>query len=132
MFCFFLTTIGWWLWNGVLSSAYAPAPSIYSVRHGFTDTYGKDPLWWATLFGVLGVLGMIEMVRKIVKRVLVGMGLWRWGMGAWGKGIEGLDVEVWQEMEKDPVVWEKLKKLAAARDGDEEDGDGEQEEEEVA
>lgn len=119
MFCFFLTTIGWWAWNGFLSGVYTPAPSIYAVRDGFTDTYGRDALWWATLFGVLGVLGLIEMVRKMIKRVFVGMGLWRWG--AWGQGGEGLDVEVWQELERDPVVWERLKKLAAGEEGDEEE-----------
>ncbi|SPO04259.1 related to ATPases [Cephalotrichum gorgonifer] len=95
--------------------------SIYAVRDGITKTYGRDALWWATLFGVLGVLGMIEMTRRIVKRVLVGMGLWRWGV--WGEVGEGLDVEVWQELEKDPVVWERLKRLAA--------GKGEEDEEEV-
>lgn len=120
MFCFFLTTAGWWMWNGALSSAYAPAPSIYAVHDGFSKTFGPDPLWWATLFAVLGVLGMIEMVRKIVKRVFVGMGLWRWG-----KGIEGLDVEVWQEMERDPVVWEKLKRLAAGEEEEGEEKEGE-------
>ncbi|MBE3048065.1 hypothetical protein IMZ48_37265 [Candidatus Bathyarchaeota archaeon] len=121
MFSFFLTTAGWWLWNGVLSAVYNPSPSIYAVRHGFSDTFGRDPLWWATLFGVLGVLGLVEMARRIAKRVFVGMGLWRWG--PWRRGLEGLDVEVWQEMEKDPVVWERLKRLAAGEEVEDEEGE---------
>jgi phospholipid-translocating ATPase len=116
LFCFFLSTAGWWLWSGIISSVYPRQPSIYSVRDGLTQTFGRDPVWWATLFGVLAVLGMIEMVRKIAMRWLVGPGARRWKL--WRPGAPGLDVEVWQELEKDPVVWERLRVLAAGEDGD--------------
>ena len=73
---FFVTTIGWWVWNFFLCGVYARENPIYKVRDGFTKTFGPDPLWWATLFGVLAVMGLMEMVLKIVKRRLVGFGLY--------------------------------------------------------
>ncbi|CAI4217136.1 unnamed protein product [Parascedosporium putredinis] len=76
MFCFFLTTIGWWAWQGFLSGSYARTPSIYAVRDGFAKTFGPDPAWWATLFAVLGVLGLLDFSRKLVKRTLIGLDLW--------------------------------------------------------
>ena len=117
MFCFFLTTIGWWAWQGFLSGSYAPTPSIYAVRDGFSKTFGPDPMWWATVFAVLGVLGLLDFTRKLAKRTLIGLNVWRWP--PWKPRVAGeLEVEVWQEMEMDPVIWKKLQRLAAGH-GDE-------------
>jgi phospholipid-translocating ATPase len=132
VFSFFLTTLGWWAWNAFLSGVYARRPSIYAVRDGFTHTYGRDLAWWATLLVVLGALGLLELSLKIVKRRLIGLGLYRlkpWkGRGDPGEGVEDWDLEVWQEMEQDPVMRERLRKMANG----EEDGDGEDEDEEDA
>jgi phospholipid-translocating ATPase len=118
---FFVTTIGWWGWNAFLSAVYARSSPIYKVRDGFTDTFGPDPLWWTTLFGVLAVMGLVEMVLKILKRRLIGFGLYNveswlfWkkkSRNSGGGGLEGeggrqrdreaeWEVEIWQELEKD-------------------------------
>jgi phospholipid-translocating ATPase len=118
MFCFFLTTIGWWAWSGFLSGIYTRAPSIYAVRDGFTSTFGRDPVWWATLFVVLAALGALDLGLRLAKRALIGMGLWTWPP-VWlgGRGEDDVDkdvwdVEVWQEMEQDPAVWARLKALS--------------------
>jgi len=134
---FLITVAGWWAWNAFLSGVYAPAPSPYDVRGGFASGFGADPAWWLTLLLVLTVLVVAELGYKAVKRSLVVAGLWkyRWQWLAWwrrekparcGRPAEGdgLDdpeewgLELWQEMERDPVVRERLRLMLKA----EEDG----------
>lgn len=115
----------------ILSAVYPPSPSgPYAIRGTFTKVYGDDPIWWATLFITLSILGGIELVGKAGKRNLRVAGLWQWP--PWEKGsltdnVEEWDLELWQEMEKDPAVRERLRKLA----DDEPEEKEEEEEEEV-
>ncbi|KAI9171488.1 Phospholipid-transporting ATPase [Paramyrothecium foliicola] len=130
---FFVTTIGWFAWLSFLDGVYNARPSgTYNIRNSFTELWGKDALWWATLFIVLGIIGLLEIVAKAVKRKLIIAGLWKWpswrGDGSVGSSnAEDLELEVWQELEQDPVIWEKLKKMAR----DEEDAPGAEYEEEL-
>lgn len=124
--CFFITFAGWWAWNAFLSGVYAPAPSPYSVRDAFKSTFGPDPVWWATLIIVLFVLGLIDLMVKATRRNLIVAGLWKWP--PWkrkrtlGDSVEEWDLEIWQELEQDPRVRERLKM------GSKEDGNGEEHE----
>jgi len=129
---FFVTTIGWFAWNGFLDGVYAAKPSgPYAIRDTFTNTFGRDPTWWGTLFLVLGFLGLMDLVVKVAKRNLRVSGLLRWP--PWGEkskedddGIvaDELELEIWQELEQDPVIWEQLKRMA--RDEEEEDYEDEE------
>jgi phospholipid-translocating ATPase len=125
MISFFVTVSGWFAWNAFLSGVYARAPSPYSVRDGFTTTFGPDPVWWATLVVVLAVLALMELTFKTVKRNLIMAGLWklppwsRWGkLGAasGGDSVEEWDLGLWQEMEMDPVVKERLVSICQAEE----------------
>ncbi|KAI1031793.1 hypothetical protein LB504_000959 [Fusarium proliferatum] len=125
MVSFFVTTIGWFAWLSFLDAAYAGSPSgPYAIRNSFTEQFGADAVWWATLFIVLGLLGLFEIVLKCVKRLLLIAGLWDWppwGKSRRGENIEEWDVELWQELEQDPTLRERLKRLARDEQVEEED-----------
>lgn len=130
MFSFFLTTWGWFAWLSFLDGVFAGYPSgTYNIRDSFTHRFGRDALWWSTVFIMLGMLGMLELAIKVVKRQLLVAGLWKWppwGVSRAGENVEEWNLEIWQELEQDPVVWEKLKKMAS-----EDDEEVEEEEQEV-
>lgn len=113
---FFVTTIGWFAWNCFLSGVFAASPSgPYAIRDTFIHLWGDDPVWWATMFVVLGILGLIELAGKTVKRNLRVAGLWKlrpWRKDGAAENAEEVDLEVWQEMEQDPVVRERLRRMA--------------------
>ncbi|KAF7536120.1 hypothetical protein G7Z17_g13093 [Cylindrodendrum hubeiense] len=115
MFSFFLTTWGWFGWLCFLDAVYAPQPSgTYAIRKGFTTLFGGDAVWWSTVFIVLGLIGLMEIVLKAVKRQLLLAGLWKWPpwkQSRIGDNIEEWDVELWQELEQDPVMRERLRLL---------------------
>ncbi|KAF5595869.1 phospholipid-transporting ATPase DNF3 [Fusarium subglutinans] len=125
MVSFFVTTIGWFAWLCFLDAAYAGSPSgPYAIRNSFTELFGDDAVWWSTLFIVLGLLGLFEIVLKCVKRLLLIAGLWDWppwGKSRRGDNIEEWDVELWQELEQDPALRERLKRLARDEQVEEED-----------
>jgi phospholipid-translocating ATPase len=122
---FFVTTIGWFAWLSFLDAAYAPQPSgPYAIRDSFTTLFGDDAVWWATLFIVLGLIGLFEIVLKCVKRLLLMHGLWDWppwGKSRRGENIEEWDVELWQELEQDPALRARLKRMACNEPVEEED-----------
>ncbi|CAJ2513049.1 Uu.00g011680.m01.CDS01 [Anthostomella pinea] len=121
---FSITFAGWWAWNGFLEGAYSPQPSPYDARGGFANTFGKDPVWWLTLIIIVLVLISIEFACKAAKRQLILAGLWRWP--PWKRedldeNLENWSRELWQELEKDPVVRERLRQ--ALNEGEEGDND---------
>lgn len=112
---FFITVGGWWLWNSFLSLAYSDNLSPYDVKSGFLEGFGKDPVWWLTLLLTWAVLLTVELIWKSVKRYSASGRKWPWrrnGPRPGGKNAEELDLELWQEMERDPAVREKLRRLA--------------------
>ncbi|KAH7163140.1 hypothetical protein B0J13DRAFT_30594 [Dactylonectria estremocensis] len=125
MFSFFLTTWGWFAWLSFLDGVYAPKPSgTYAIRDGFTTLFGADAVWWSTVFIVLGLIGLMEMAIKAVKRQLLLLGLWSWPpwkQSRVGDNIEEWDVELWQELEQDPLMRERLQRLSRDEPLDEED-----------
>lgn len=75
------------------------------------------------MFLVLGFLGIMDISIYLVKRNLRVAGLLRWDF--WRKEdevvAEHLDLEIWQELEQDPVMFAKLKRMARDEDLDDED-----------
>ncbi|PHH88534.1 hypothetical protein CDD83_7414 [Cordyceps sp. RAO-2017] len=114
---FFLTTVGWWAWLSFLDEVFPLMPSGPNAVHdSFTKHWGQDAAWWATVFLVLTVLGAIGACGKVVKRQMLLAGFWQWP--PWRRrrrlsdNVEEWDLELWQELEQDPVVREQLRALA--------------------
>ena len=85
---------GWWLWNLVLSAVY-PQKGIYDVRDGLLQRFGKNALWWFTLAMVVTSVWTFEIALRCFK----------------GLVMES-DVEVFQELEKDPLVNQRFEEHA--------------------
>lgn len=146
--CFAITIAGWFAWQGFLNGAYAAQPSPYAVRGSFAHTFGPDLLWWVTLVIVLVVLVVLETSYRTVKHRLVVAGLWgvdvlrargRRCRGADDAGggddnVEDWQIELWQELEKDPAVRARLRQMLEDEErgiaGDNNDGPDTIEEEE--
>ncbi|KAI1308050.1 hypothetical protein F5Y03DRAFT_350954 [Xylaria venustula] len=116
MGAFGITVSGWWAWQAFLSGVYTLQPSPYDGRGGFVNTFGKDTLWWALLFGVLLILIGLDIAFKFAKRGLIKYDLWNWP--PWRRkdadddpeNCENWDRQLWQELEQDPVVREHLQR----------------------
>jgi phospholipid-translocating ATPase len=83
-------------------------------------------VWWSTLFIVLGLIGLMEIVMKCSKRLLLVGGLWQWppwGQSRRGDNIEEWDVELWQELEQDPAMRQRLQRLSRDKPVDEDEPD---------
>jgi phospholipid-translocating ATPase len=116
---FGITVSGWWAWNAFLASAYSDNLSPFDVRDGFDKGFGKDPNWWLVLVVALAVLATLELGWKSVRRNLAMAGqwpLWKRRKVEGTKNAEELDLGVWQEMERDPVIRQKLRSLAREDD----------------
>ncbi|KAK4189442.1 hypothetical protein QBC35DRAFT_493226 [Podospora australis] len=134
---FGITFAGWWIWQVALAGLYQAGIFPYIVKTAFFTSFGNDAAWWVAFFAVQGCLAMLELIYRSVKRDLVVAGLWKVGRqwlalstwkravgdrGRWEEGKEGKegdgsfledwDVELWQVMERDPVVKEKLGEMS--------------------
>ncbi|KAK3690751.1 drs2 neo1 protein [Vermiconidia calcicola] len=114
---FAITTSGWYAWIAFLSFAYSDNLSPFDIKHSLEKDYGKDPNWWLVLLVTLAVLVAIELVWKTLRRDMALAGWWslwrRWRHDSDNaKNPEELDLEVWQEMQREPAIREKLKRLA--------------------
>ncbi|XWW96555.1 hypothetical protein V2A60_004532 [Cordyceps javanica] len=123
---FFVTTIGWFAWVSFLDAIFGASPSgPYDLKYSFRYKWGPDPVWWATLFAVLGALGLMELAMKVAKRHLILGGVWKWPpwkQPGLSENVEEWDLELWQELEQDPVVQAKLKMMAREHDEQEIEG----------
>lgn len=123
MSCFFVTTIGWFVWLSFLDGIFGKSPSgPYDIHYSFRNKFGPDAVWWSTLFAVLGVLGLIEITLKVLKRHLILGGVWKWPpwkQPGLSENVEEWDLELWQELEQNPVVKAKLRLMAREHDGQE-------------
>lgn len=129
MFCFCLTTWGWFAWNAFLDGVFEKFPSgPYAIRDGFTQTWGRDPTWWSTLFLVLSFLGLLEVVGKVILRHVSIASICQWP--PWQAreskdNPEEWSLEMWQEMEQDPAMKARLRRMARDDHGDEDADDDE-------
>lgn len=90
VFAMVLSIGGWWLWNLALSAIYSNNV-IYDVRDGLLHRFGRNALWWLTLVMVVASVWTFEIALRCLKGLL----------------LES-DVEVFQELEKDPLVKQKF------------------------
>ena len=74
---------------------------------------------------------VVELVWKSVRREMAVAGRWPpwrglgWGGVGRGRTAEELDVGVWQEMQRDRVVWERLRELAGEEEEEVDDDEDE-------
>ncbi|KAF2212436.1 hypothetical protein CERZMDRAFT_121244 [Cercospora zeae-maydis SCOH1-5] len=123
---FFVTVGGWWAWNGFMSAVYANNISPFNVKGGFQYVFGQDPMWWLTLLLAFGVLCTMEWGYSAAKRNLVLARCWPpWKFTKWHRdrnaNAEDLELELWQEMEQDPVIRAKLGRMARNEEDEEEE-----------
>ena len=86
---------GWWLFNVVLSALYGKN-IIYDVRGALFYRFGRDATWWLTLVVIIFAIWALEVSIRCLKR-------------CWAQ----TDVEVFQELEKDPFVKQRFKQHAS-------------------
>lgn len=127
---FTITVGGWFAWNGFMASIYSNNLSPYDVKGGFNGTFGGDLNWWLALILAMIILITLELVYDGVKRNLIAARMWpRWRhflpkFGKDGDGehedvevAEDMEIELWQQMERDPVIAEQLRGMAGEEGG---------------
>lgn len=90
----FLSIGGWWLFNLILSAIYGKN-TIYDVKRGLLDRFGRNALWWLTLIVTIIAVGTFEIAIKCLRGLLTQS-----------------DVEIFQELEKDPMLKQRFEEHA--------------------
>ncbi|KAI9718392.1 MAG: hypothetical protein M1812_004113 [Candelaria pacifica] len=93
---FVLCVGGWFLWDMLLSALYTNN-TVYNVKQGFLDRFGRNPLWWLVLILIVSACVVFEL-----------------GVIALRSAYWPTDADVFQELEKDPSIRERFEKAAAA------------------
>ena len=113
---FLITTGGWWAWNGFMAHAYSSNLSPYDVKGGFSNNFGRDFNWWLAVILALAVLAILELSCKLVRRLYNFSGtktnVWRGIRKHSSDKNARLEVRRWQELERDPVVRDILRRAA--------------------
>ena len=91
----FLSVGGWWLWNICLSLIYANNV-IYRVKDGFLSSFGRNLLWWTTLFLIVVAVCTFEIVIRAGRTALF-----------------PTDVDTFQEYEQDREVRKRFEEAAS-------------------
>ena len=86
---------GWFLWNVILSAIYKDN-TIYDVKDGLLDRFGRNGLWWLTALVIILAVWTFEIMVKMTKV-------------AWRPS----DVDEFQQLEKNKACWERIKRAAA-------------------
>ena len=90
----FISIGGWFLWNIILSSTYSNN-TIYDVKEGFLERFGRNALWWLTLILIVTACWALEIGVKVVKR-------------AWLPS----DADLFRELEQDPQIKSRFEQAA--------------------
>jgi phospholipid-translocating ATPase len=109
-----------------MSGIYGNNISPYDVKGGFQYGFGRDPNWWATFFIAMAVLCGMELAYGSVKRGLIRERMWppwkftrRYRNG--NENAEDLELELWQEMERDEGIRRQLGRMARGEFNDDDD-----------
>lgn len=90
----FLSIGGWFLWNMILASVYSKN-TIYNVKDGFFDRFGRNLLWWLTLILILASAAVFEIGVRALRM-------------AWIPS----DVDTFQELEQDAVIKQRFEEAS--------------------
>ena len=91
----FISVGGWFLWNIILSAAYAPSLK-YSVRDGIFSRFGKEGMWWLALIISVVSVSVMEIAIRAVKCAFM-----------------PTDVETFQTLEQDLDVRKRFEEASA-------------------
>ncbi|KAH7377832.1 hypothetical protein BKA66DRAFT_421807 [Pyrenochaeta sp. MPI-SDFR-AT-0127] len=94
---FFLSVGGWFLWNIILSSTYNPSSKIYYVRDTFLRGFGASLTWWLCLIIILLSVIIFEFAVQSLRAAYL-----------------STDVDIFQALEKDPLVKRRFEEAASA------------------
>jgi phospholipid-translocating ATPase len=83
------------LWNLLLAALY-PYNPIYHVRHEWFKSFGKNPRWWLVLLFIVLAVAVLEFSVTSLRAALF-----------------PTDVDVFQELEKDPDVKKRFEEASA-------------------
>lgn len=105
LLAFSLSILGWTLWNIILCFTYSWKEHLaYNVRGGFIYDFGRMLSWWLTLLAAFTAFLVFDI-----------------GVSGIRKMVLPTDTDVFQELEKDPVLRRKFeescKDLLTLRDG---------------
>ena len=89
-----ISIAGWFMWNIILSAVYVNN-SIYDVKNGLLDRWGRNPLWWLCLLLILISVWVFEFAAKCLRI-------------CWKES----DVDVFQALENDKICWQRLQVAA--------------------
>lgn len=98
------------------------------MRGGFTKSFGGDGIWWLTLIVVVALLVTVELVYRAVKRNMILARMWRWPpwkQSETDKSLEEFHLEMWQELEQDPIIQERLRQILKEERGEVTEEEGE-------
>jgi len=90
-----LSVGGWFLWNIILSAVYSNN-TIYDVKEGFLQRFGRNALWWLTLILIVTACWAFEIAVKSLRI-------------AWAP----TEADIFQELEKDELSKQRFREAAA-------------------
>lgn len=98
---------GWFAWSLLLGKTYKNN-TIYNVRGGLLERWGRNACWWLTLLLIITAVWLFELTVKYLRTC------WR-----------PSEVDVFQALEKDKGCWEWIKAAARGKTTMGEAGEGE-------
>lgn len=85
---------GWTLWNVILSATYTNN-TVYDVKDGLLERFGRNGVWWLTLILIVMAVWAFEIAVRVFKCVFIDD-----------------DVAIFQELEKDPAIKRRFESAA--------------------
>ncbi|KAI5810975.1 phospholipid-translocating P-type ATPase [Peziza echinospora] len=96
LFSFVCSVGGWFAWNLILGAIFADN-TVYNVKRGIYDRFGRDLSWWLVLAFTLATCLLVD-----VAFITIRVALWP------------TDVDTFQEIEKHPELRTQLEEAASA------------------
>ncbi|KAK9256763.1 hypothetical protein V1507DRAFT_382252 [Lipomyces tetrasporus] len=90
-----ISVCGWFLWTVCLTQIYPEKLTLYVVKDTMVETFGKDLVWWATFLLCCGVPVVFDLVLVSLRA-----------------GLLPSDTDVFQQIEQDPELRDRLEKDA--------------------
>ncbi|KAK9331378.1 hypothetical protein V1520DRAFT_275148 [Lipomyces starkeyi] len=90
-----ISVSGWFLWTVFLTGIYQEKVSLYVVKDTLFETFGPDLTWWVTFFLCCGVPVVFDLILVSVRA-----------------GLFPSDTDVFQQIEQDPELRDRLEKDA--------------------